>query len=107
MNQCIPSPLNARVHEAVSSNDLLLKNRTFADVNHKYSRTVTTPEAHKLFVRVQHLNELNFYANYLKSHHDFQDEVALQMEEPGGDHVTQVHRWVSSSYKEKESSKRI
>ena len=90
VNQYIPAPLTTQVPESVTSNGLLFKKRTFADVNDDHSRIVSTAEAHKLFVRVQRLNELNYYADYLESHRAFQDKVAAQMEEPGGEDVTQV-----------------
>ena len=44
------------------------------------SRIIPTEESHNLFVRAERLNELNSYLQFLKSHYDYEDEVALQME---------------------------
>ena len=83
VDQYIPAPLGARVAKDVSSNNLLLRDRVFSDVTDDNSRIISTTEAHDLFVRFQRLNELQYFADYLKGYYNFKDEVAMQMEEEG------------------------
>ena len=78
VNQYIPAPLNTRVPESLTSNDLLFTERTFTNVNDKNSRRIPTTEAHNLFIRFQRLNEFDYYSAYLKIHYDYKDKLALQ-----------------------------
>ena len=53
------------------------------------TRILPTAECHSLFVRAQHLNELNAYADYLKKHYAFEKEVDQLMKEQGARSTTQ------------------
>ena len=89
MDQHIPAPLGATVGHDVLSDDILTSKRELGAAVGITTRIIPTAEGHSLFVRAQQLNELDGYAEYLKTHYASDNEVTQQIEEEGAQSTTQ------------------
>ena len=67
MDQHIPAPLGATVGHDVLLDDILTSKRELGAAVGITTRIIPTAEGHSLFVRAQQLNELDGYAEYLKT----------------------------------------
>ena len=77
VDQYIPAPIGAQAKENILNNDVLLQKRSITAADDETTCNLETSESYAFFVRAQQLNESCAHVSHLKSHYEFEDELAM------------------------------